>query len=117
MTASQFRKIALGLPGVEERSHMGHPDFRAGGKIFATLGYPDSDWGMVALTPEQQEDYLQAHPDAFLRAAGAWGRRGSTLVRLKAADPETVGEAMTAAWKNRAQKKPSRARRPIRRSP
>ena len=41
MTASQFRKIAIGLPDAEERAHMGHPDFRVAGKIFATLGYPD----------------------------------------------------------------------------
>jgi hypothetical protein len=69
-------------------------------------------WAMVALTPEQQRDCLQSHPDAFTPAAGAWGRQGSTLVRLKAADTETVGDAITAAWKNRVQKKRSKARRP-----
>jgi hypothetical protein len=116
MTVSQFRKLAVSLPGVEERAHMGHPDFRVAGKIFATLGYPDKDWGMVALTPEQQQDYLQSHPDVFVRAAGAWGRRGATLVRLKAADPEAAGGAMTAAWKNRARKKPPAGGRPVRRS-
>lgn len=112
MTATQFRNIATNLPEVEERVHRGHPDFRVAGKIFATLGYPDKDWGMVALTPEQQRDYLQSHPGVFAPAAGAWGRRGSTLVRLKDADAETVGDAITAAWKNRAQKKRSKTRRP-----
>jgi hypothetical protein len=111
MTLDQFRKVALGLPGVEERAHMAHPDFRVAGKIFATLEYPDQDWGMVALTPEQQEDYLRSHPDVFVPAAGVWGRRGATLVRLKAADLETVGSAMTLAWQNRSQKSPPRRRR------
>jgi hypothetical protein len=31
-----------------------HPDFRAGGKIFVTLGYPERGWALVKLAPEQQ---------------------------------------------------------------
>jgi hypothetical protein len=104
MTVAQFRKIALSLPESEERSHMAHPDFRVGGKIFATLGSPDTGWGMVKLTPEQQRVFLQAHPKMFLPAQGAWGRQGSTLVRLKDADAEVIAEAMKAAWMGRAPK-------------
>lgn len=37
MTAADFRRIALSLEGAEESSHMGSPDFRVGGRIFATL--------------------------------------------------------------------------------
>jgi hypothetical protein len=37
MDAADFRRIALSLQGVEEGSHMGSPDFRVGGRIFATL--------------------------------------------------------------------------------
>ena len=40
MTSAGFRKLALALPDVEERAHMGHPDFRVGGRAFATMGYP-----------------------------------------------------------------------------
>ena len=98
--------MALSLADVEERSHMGHPDFRVGGKIFATLGAPDKSWGMVKLTPEQQRIYVVPDPNAFVPAQGAWGRAGCTLVRLSAADPETVREAMTAAWRNIASKSP-----------
>src|SRR5438132_8889105 len=39
MTAAQFREIALSFPEAVEAAHMGHPDFRVGGRIFATLGY------------------------------------------------------------------------------
>jgi hypothetical protein len=53
MTAEEFRKMALSLPETSEAAHMGHPDFRVGGKIFATLSPPDEDWAMVKLTPEQ----------------------------------------------------------------
>src|SRR4051812_7307777 len=38
VTANAFRQLALSLPEAMEGSHMGHPDFRVRGKIFATLG-------------------------------------------------------------------------------
>jgi hypothetical protein len=97
--------MALSLSEVEERAHMDHPDFRVGGKIFATLGYPDKNWGMVKLTPEQQRTFVQANPNVFVSAPGAWGLQGATLVRLRAANADTVHEAMTAAWLGRAPKK------------
>jgi hypothetical protein len=105
MTANQFRRMALGLPEVEERGHMDHPDFRVGGKIFATLGYPDKKWGMVKLIPEQQRIFVPANPQVFVPAPGAWGIQGSTLVCLNAADAGTVHEAMRAAWLGRAPKR------------
>ena len=101
-TADDFRRIALSFAGAEERSHMAHPDFRVGGRIFATLGAPDEDWGMVALMPEQQEDFIALAADAFKPAAGAWGRRGSTLVRLDAVGEDVLEAALAAAWRRRA---------------
>jgi hypothetical protein len=99
-----FRRIALALDGAVEQAHHGHPDFRAHGRIFATLGHPDSQWGMVALTPEQQQHYVGAHPDAFQPVNGSWGLRGATLVKLSAIDEDTLGEALTRAWQNAAEK-------------
>ncbi len=107
MTANQFRRIALSLPEVEERSHMNHPDFRVGGKVFATLGYPDKKWGMVKLTPEQQRMFVHENPGVFKPVTGAWGLGGATLVQLKAADAEVVQEALKLAWRERAAKKKS----------
>ena len=37
MNSADFRRIALSLQGAEESSHMGAPDFRVGGRIFARL--------------------------------------------------------------------------------
>src|SRR5689334_13790679 len=101
MTAHAFRRLVLSLPEVVEGSHMGHPDFRVGGKIFATLG-PDETWGMVKLTPKQQAELLAEHPQAFEPFNGAWGRRGATKVILKAATKAAVTPALVAAWKNAA---------------
>ena len=101
-TADDFRRIALSFPEVEEREHMRHPDFRVGGRIFATLGSPDAEHGMVALLPEQQEDFMSLAPEAFYPAAGAWGRGGSTLVKLGLVPDELLEAALAAAWRKRA---------------
>ncbi len=101
MTAKKFRILALRLPEASEEAHMGHPDFRVGGKIFATLG-PDEDWGMVKLTPEQQAAFLRDEPDVFHPANGAWGRRGCTIVCLRNAKELTVRHALIEAWRNTA---------------
>ena len=106
MKAKDFRRIALGLSGATEKEHMGHPDFRANGRIFATL-HADLKSGMVKLTPDEQITFMRAYPDAFSPEAGAWGRSGCTRVRLDAVDEETLGEAMTLAWKHTGAKKKS----------
>lgn len=80
---------------------MGHADFRVNGRIFATLGAPDGDHGMVALMPEQQEDFMALSP-AFRPASGAWGRGGSTLVELEAVGEDMLEAALAAAWSRRA---------------
>ena len=109
MTPSGFRRIALGLTEAIEHAHHGHPDFRVGGRIFATLGYPDAKWGMVALTPEQQRTWVRDHPPAFVPVKGVWGEQGATGVRLDAVDEEALGEALTLAWRNAVEKGPTRS--------
>jgi hypothetical protein len=69
MTADEFRRLALEMNGALEGAHMGHPDFRANGRIFATL-YPGGQTGMVKLTPEQQQDFMSADSEAFAPASG-----------------------------------------------
>jgi hypothetical protein len=102
MTVKDFRVMALALPGAEEREHMHHPDFRVGGKIFATLGYPSVGWAMVKLTPAQQQLYTVAHPDVFVAVKGAWGARGATNLRLRSAGKRMAGQALADAWRNLA---------------
>jgi hypothetical protein len=104
MNTAEFRRIALSMPEAEESAHMSHPDFRVGGKIFATLGYPDEDHGMMVLPPEEQERLVRIYPKVFAPAKGAWGKRGSTVVRLDAVDKTTVKRAMEIAWRKRAPK-------------
>ncbi|MFZ1699230.1 MAG: MmcQ/YjbR family DNA-binding protein [Pyrinomonadaceae bacterium] len=99
MTSDEFRTIALSFQGAEEGSHMQHPDFRLGGKIFATLG-PGETWGMVKMTPGMQQEYMRIAPSAFKPAAGKWGDGGATIVTLADADEGDVRDALESAWRS-----------------
>jgi hypothetical protein len=107
MTPKEFRRIALSMPDAVEASHMGHPDFRVGGKVFATMGYPDERYAMVKLTPEQQASVVAASPEMFAPVPGGWGRRGSTHVVLATAEKSAVKSALATAWENVVPKSPA----------
>lgn len=104
MTANEFRLLALALPEATEDEHMGHPDFRVRGKIFATLG-SDEVRGMVKLNLDQQSLFVRSDPKVFRPVKGAWGRYGATFVFLDAATEPAVRQAMVAAWRNTAPKR------------
>ena len=105
MTADDFRRLALDLPEASEESHMGHPDFRVRGKIFATLGFLDDMSGMVKLTPDQQAVFVRSEPKIFQLVKGGWGKRGATIVCLPNATETSVRQALVAAWRNTAPKR------------
>lgn len=119
LSPEEFRQIALRMEDAIEGAHMGHPDFRANGRIFATL-YPDGEWGMVKLTPDQQQEFMRADPTTFVPASGAWGRQGCTTVRLDSVDEAGLREAMKLAWQNTIKNRPAgpaktkRATKPVR---
>ena len=95
------------MAGAIESSHMGHPDFRANGRIFCTL-HADDEWGTVMLTPEEQREFMRLHPRVFEPASGAWGRSGCTNVRLAAVDQPTARAAIMLAWQRIVEKRPPR---------
>ncbi len=104
MTSDEFRHLALSFPETEESSHMGHPDFRVCGKIFAAIA-PDGERGMVKLNPEQQAAIIRIEAAAFEPAAGGWGRNGSTMVTFAVAEEDIVRQALAQAWRNTAPKR------------
>ena len=110
MTPNEFRKLALSFPEAIESAHMRHPDFRVGGRIFATLGYPNKDSAMVKLARDEQKEFVQSSPGVFTTVKGAWGRQGATNIYLPAATLNIVREALTAAWRNTAPKRLSKNR-------
>src|SRR5437879_12925515 len=114
MNANDFRRIALSLQGAEESSHMGQPDFRVGGRIFATLASEKQGYGNLMLTLEQQTEFVQELPEVFLPIPGGWGRMGMIHIRLAAASEDVLAGALHTAWKLRVEKnaKPGRKGRP-----
>ena len=110
MTPNEFRELALSFPEAIESAHMHHPDFRVGGRIFATLGYPDEHAAMVKLSPDDQKEFVRTRPGIFTSVKGAWGRQGATNINLPAATINIVREALTAAWRNTAPKRLSKNR-------
>ena len=104
MNAQDFRRLALSMEGAEEGSHMGSPDFRVGGRIFATLASQNQGYGNLMLDPEQQASFLAELPDVFLPIAGGWGRMGMTHIRLAAASEDVLEGALRTAWKLRVEK-------------
>lgn len=101
MSPSAYRKLALALPEAVEREHMGHPDFRVGGRIFATLR-PEAGLGMVKLTPTQQIEFTKRESTVFNPVPGGWGSRGATYILLKPAKAASVKAALLTAWLNTA---------------
>jgi hypothetical protein len=93
---SAYRRLALALQGAEEASHMGAPDFRIKGKIFATLAYGQKGLGTLKLSPEQQAMFLTEAPEYFSAVTGGWGKLGATLVRVDAPESVLAGALSTA---------------------
>ena len=101
MTSADFRRIALGLDGVEEYSHAGLPAFRVGGRKFASLASQAEGYGNLMLTLEQQAAFVEEAPRIFLPIPGGWGKLGHTHVRLAAANEDVLTGALRTAWKLR----------------
>jgi hypothetical protein len=106
LDATDFRRIALSLEGAQESSHIGAPDFRVGGRIFATLASQSQGYGNLMLTPEQQAELIAEQPDIFVPIAGGWGRMGMTHIRLAKANEDLLAGVLRMAWKLRIEKKP-----------
>jgi hypothetical protein len=104
MNIHDFRRIALSLEGAEESSHMGSPDFRVGGRIFATLAAAKQGYGNIMITPEQQVAFVEELPEVFIPVKGGWGRNGATHVRLDLANEDLLTGALRTAWKLRLEK-------------
>jgi predicted DNA-binding protein (MmcQ/YjbR family) len=104
VTTSQFRALALSLPGAEEKSHFSKADFRVQGKIFAGLAAGKAP--VPGAGPER--GYFKARPElrdelsgsaAFTPAEGAWGRSGWTYVELPQVKAALLSELLLDSWK------------------
>ncbi len=115
MDAEDFRQIALSFDGAEESSHMGAPDFRVGGRIFATLAMQHLGYGNLMLSPALQQTLMAEAPEVFHPIPGGWGRKGCTHIRLADASAQQMLKGLQLAWNLRVEKNGnSKASRPRR---
>jgi hypothetical protein len=101
-TTEQARRIFLEQPQAEEKSHMGHPDFRVGGKIFATL-QPAKKVAVVMLSSADQAAAMQMNPEALTQKY--WGKKGYVEVNLGRANAALLRALAQAAWRHIAPKR------------
>ena len=99
-----FRSIACSLPDAVESAHMGNPDFRVGGRIFATLSGQARGRGVLKLTPGQQAEFVRELPEVFEPVEKGWGRMGMTYIVLDRADQGTMRGSLLTAHRNVASK-------------
>ena len=111
MNIHDFRRIALSLEGAEESFHMGSPDFRVGGRIFATLAAAKQGYGNIMISPEQQAAFVEDLPEVFIPVKGGWGRNGATHIRLDLANEDLLAGALRTAWKLRLEKNAKTAKK------
>ncbi len=98
MTVSEFRKMALELPGVEEIPHFERRAFRlVGKKIFASLHEPTAS-ANIGLPSDEQAEFCELGKGALKPLENAWGKKGWTAVDLKNAPPEVVAAAIETAF-------------------
>jgi hypothetical protein len=111
MNIKDFRRIALSMEGAQESSHMGNPDFRVDGRIFATLAAAKLGYGNLMLTPEQQASFVAELPELFVPVKGGWGRMGATHIVLSTANEDVLAGALRAAWQLRVAKNQKSAKK------
>jgi hypothetical protein len=108
--ADDVRRLALGLPGVEEIDSDGF-DFRVGGQGFV-WSYPErtpgkprvirTDIAVLFVGDEAEKQALVlGEPDAFFTAPG-YGDWPLVMLRLDRVDPERLAELVTDAWRMRS---------------
>ena len=88
------------MPETEELNGMGYQNFRTGRKSFATI---EDTMVTIRLTRDQQATFVAVAPEVFAPDSSGWGRLGSTVIRLEAADEATVQVAIATAWRNVAE--------------
>lgn len=98
MTPDEFSGLAQRLgPNVVTRPILDAVQFKAGGKTFATLAWPQDGWAVVKLDPRRQAWALSLG-SAVTAEPGRRRRAGILLVRLAILDAAIASELLAAAW-------------------
>jgi hypothetical protein len=97
-SATQVRRIALGLDGTSEAPHFERTAFKVA-RIYATLA-ADGRSINLGLKPDEQEFKCMAAPDIFTPVPGGWGRQGWTTVSLAKIGVAELKQSLEMAWRH-----------------
>jgi hypothetical protein len=96
VSAAQVRELVAGLEDTQEGVHHGHPDFRVGRKIFATLNEAE-DHAALRIGQIEARALAERTPRVFRlvsdREPAAW-----VSVLLADADVAELEDLLEAAW-------------------
>ncbi len=98
MSPEAFVALGAGLAMVKTKTVMGAVRLAVHGRTFATVGWPQAGWAVVKLTPQEQQGFV-ALDEALAPEPGRRGRKGVTLVRLRAVNETTAARLLFAAWR------------------
>ena len=97
MSPEAFAALGAGLAMVKSEAVMGAVRLAVHGKVFATVGWPRTEWAIVRLSPRDQAE-LVALSDALDPEKGRRGASGVTLVRLARLSDALAKRVLIAAW-------------------
>jgi hypothetical protein len=107
MRASTVRKLALELPGAEERETWGEATFRVGDRIFVMLTDRERQ-AWVKNSHDEQRALVAMDPETFFVPPYV-GPRGWIGVRIARVDRDEMRELLIEAWRRTAPKRAVRA--------
>lgn len=96
------RKLALALPGVEERVCHGTPAFYVRKKLFGRL-QEDGETFALAYPKTQRDELIDRAPDVF-SVTPHFQNYDYVLASLHAASEATLRERLAGAWRMKASK-------------
>ena len=103
-TFADVRRVALGLPEVEEKlTWETDITFRVRDKIFA-IGGEGADRVSIKASLEEQAELLEMDPVTFAKSAYV-GRFGWVTVDLARVDPDLLTSLLRSAWRRTAPKR------------
>jgi hypothetical protein len=101
--ADEVRRIALSLPGAEERETWGEATFRVRDKIFVTLSADGRTAGVKA-SLDDQAGLIAQDPETF-SISHYVGRYGWVTVQLDSVEPALMRKLIVDAWRRTAPKR------------
>jgi hypothetical protein len=108
-SASDIRKIALGLEGVTEINHFARPAFRTTRRIFAVIR-PD---GLFLHLPDERKEFLfAADPQTFVKYM--WGKTPNLIVQTERVSKKELAALIREAWESNLPPPPGPTRKPAR---